>query len=49
MVGVENGSSKYDEVELYTFILTWIIPSREAPFSSLIHSFIHKYSIFIMQ
>lgn len=25
MVGVENGSSKYDEVELYTFILTWIL------------------------
>lgn len=25
MVGVENGSSKYDGVELYTFILTWII------------------------
>lgn len=45
MVGVENGSSKYDEVELYTFTLTWILVVGTHLFSVLYA----KYSIFIVQ
>lgn len=46
MVGVGNGSSKYDEVELYTFNFNM---NNTSPIRSL-HSYIHtQYSIFIMQ
>lgn len=42
MVGVENGSSKYDEVELLYIYFNMNNTQRHSPFYT-------QYSIFIMQ